>query len=252
MTDRLSYANVIATLALFVALGGSSYAALSVGSKQIANNSVRSKDLRNNDVRGRDIRKSTVRASDVRNGALQGKDVRDDALTGADVMESTLAAVPSAQNALTLGGKPASAFLGSDKQQRTGLIKLTHGQTKTFASSGPFTWRAICSDDGGGSTRLRVTLQTTEAGSFGGPGGERSPRAHRSTYSTTRAPHRSMRSACRCRRSPRAGQPPRTRLRRHKGRRRRLRGQRHPLALEREPGQPDWAVPVRRTGLVDG
>ena len=52
---------------------------------------------------------------------------RDDALTGADVMESTLAAVPSAQNALTLGGKPASAFLGSDKQQRSGLIKLTHG-----------------------------------------------------------------------------------------------------------------------------
>jgi hypothetical protein len=151
-----------------VALGGSSYAALSVGSDQIANNSVRSKDLRNNDVRGRDIRKDTVRGTDVRNGDLQGKDVRDDTLTGADVKESSLATVPSAQDTQTLGGKPASAFLGSDKQLRTGLIKLMHGDTKTVASSGPFTWRAACSDAGGGSTRLQVTLETTESGSFAG------------------------------------------------------------------------------------
>ena len=44
---RLSYANVIATLALFAALGGSSYAALnlpkaSVGAKQLKKNSVTS------------------------------------------------------------------------------------------------------------------------------------------------------------------------------------------------------------------
>src|SRR5215212_5220241 len=50
---------VVAGLALFVALGGSSYAALKVGSGQIKNNSVRSRDLRNNDVRGRDIRQGT-------------------------------------------------------------------------------------------------------------------------------------------------------------------------------------------------
>jgi hypothetical protein len=49
-----TFANVIALLALFVALGDSSYAALSVGSKQIVDNSVRSKDLRNNEVRGHD------------------------------------------------------------------------------------------------------------------------------------------------------------------------------------------------------
>ena len=43
--SRLWYANVVATLALFVALGGSSYAALnlpkaSVGAKQLKKNSV--------------------------------------------------------------------------------------------------------------------------------------------------------------------------------------------------------------------
>jgi hypothetical protein len=165
---HFSFANLTALLALFVALGGSSYAALSVGSKQIANNSVRSKDLRNNDVRGRDIRKGTVRGTDVRDGDLQGKDVRDNTLTGADVKESSLATVPSAQDAQTLAGKPASAFLGSDKQLRTGLIKLMHGDTETVASSGPFTWKAACTDDGGGNTGLTVTLESTEANSFAG------------------------------------------------------------------------------------
>jgi hypothetical protein len=165
---HFSFANLTALLALFVALGGSSYAALSVGSKQIANNSVRSKDLRNNNVRGRDIHKATVRGTDVRDGDLKGRDVRDDTLTGADVKESSLATVPSAQDAQTLTGKPASAFLGSDKQLRTGLIKLLHGDTKTVASSGPFTWKAACTDDGGGNTGLTVTLESTEANSFAG------------------------------------------------------------------------------------
>jgi hypothetical protein len=34
---RLTYANVVATLALFIALGGSSYAITQIGSKQVRN-----------------------------------------------------------------------------------------------------------------------------------------------------------------------------------------------------------------------
>jgi hypothetical protein len=165
---HFSFANLTALLALFVALGGSSYAALSVGSKQIANNSVRSKDLRNNDVRGRDIRKGTVRGTDVRDGDVKGRDVRDNTLTGADVKESSLGSVPSALDAQTLAGKPASAFLGSGQQLKTGLIRLARDETKTMASNGPFTWKAACSDGGGGNTRLVVTVETTEAGSVTG------------------------------------------------------------------------------------
>jgi hypothetical protein len=48
--DRLSYANVMATLALFVALGGVGYAAVklprdSVGAKQIKEDAVRFSEL---------------------------------------------------------------------------------------------------------------------------------------------------------------------------------------------------------------
>jgi hypothetical protein len=184
MTSRPRFANVLALLALFLSLGGSSYAALRVSSADIVDNSVRSKDLRNNGVRSRDVRNGAVRSADVRNGGLQGRDMQANSITGTAVRESSLGAVPAARDALmlagkpaaaylggdaaTLGGKPASAFLGSDKQVRTGLIRLAHGESKTIATHGPFTWKAACSDDGGGNTGLTVTVETTEADSFAG------------------------------------------------------------------------------------
>lgn len=95
----LSFANVTSLLALFVALGGTSYAvATTFGSKQIRNNSLRSVDVRNNDLRGRDVRNQT----------LTGADVAADTLTGADVQESSLGPVPDANR---LGGRDATGFL---------------------------------------------------------------------------------------------------------------------------------------------
>jgi hypothetical protein len=60
---RLTFANVVSMIALFVALGGSSYAALKVTSRNVP------KDA----LTGADIQK------------LTGKDVTDNSLTGADV-----------------------------------------------------------------------------------------------------------------------------------------------------------------------
>lgn len=62
--------NAVGYLALFVALGGSSYAAVRVGSGQIQNNSVKSVDLKNNDIRSTDIRNGTIRSKDVGKGTL--------------------------------------------------------------------------------------------------------------------------------------------------------------------------------------
>ena len=64
---RLTYANVVATLALFIALGGSSYAALSlpknsVGSKQLKANSVTSAKVKLGSLRADDF-KCSVRSS---------------------------------------------------------------------------------------------------------------------------------------------------------------------------------------------
>ncbi len=80
MRERLTFANVVSCIALFVALGGSAVAlkANSVGSRQIRNNS--------------------VRGQDVRNGSLKGKD-----LAAGSVGERELAPTPSDPNSLAMG-----------------------------------------------------------------------------------------------------------------------------------------------------
>lgn len=78
---RLTYANVVATLALFVALGGSSYAALKIS--------------------GRDIQKHTITGQNIKRNSLGRRQIK----------ESNLSAVPRALNAARLDGYPAERFL---------------------------------------------------------------------------------------------------------------------------------------------
>ncbi len=94
---HLSYSNVIATAALFIALGGTSYAVIRVDSRDVVNNSLRSTDVRNDSLRSRDIRDRTLRA----------RDVKLDALGGGAVKESALGQVPRATNADHVGGLTA-------------------------------------------------------------------------------------------------------------------------------------------------
>jgi hypothetical protein len=80
LLDRLSYANVTATLALFVALGGTSYAVTT-----LPRNSVGPKQLRTNSVGGSEIRKQAVRSSDIGDRSVRLRDISKstrDALTG--------------------------------------------------------------------------------------------------------------------------------------------------------------------------
>lgn len=62
---KLTYSNVVASIALFVALGGTSYGLATgvIGSREIKDNTVRSKDVRNNSLTGRDINERTIRSS---------------------------------------------------------------------------------------------------------------------------------------------------------------------------------------------
>jgi hypothetical protein len=67
---RPSPSLIIALLALFVALGGTSYAVSKIGSRQVANNSLLSKDLRDNSVQSRDVRNRSLLARDFKQGQL--------------------------------------------------------------------------------------------------------------------------------------------------------------------------------------
>ena len=52
---RLTYANVVATLALFVALGGGAYAAVTIGPSNIQNDAVRSRHIKDGEVKNADL-----------------------------------------------------------------------------------------------------------------------------------------------------------------------------------------------------
>jgi len=99
---RISPAMGVALLALFVALGGVSYAAVKINGKNIKNGTVTGKKLKN--------------------GTLKGNKIAANAIGGGAVNESSLGKVPSAANAdsagsagsagnaAQLGGQAASSY----------------------------------------------------------------------------------------------------------------------------------------------
>jgi len=114
LLGKLTYANVVSTLALFLVVAGGSALAAS----HLAKNSVGTKQIKNN----------AVTASKIKNGTVTGAKIAPDTVTGSNVNVATLGTVPtathannadsatnannadSARNAGSLGGSPASAY----------------------------------------------------------------------------------------------------------------------------------------------
>ena len=57
---RMTYANVMSTLAVFIALGGSSYAAVKISGANIKNRSIAAKKLKANSLTGREVRETRL------------------------------------------------------------------------------------------------------------------------------------------------------------------------------------------------
>lgn len=120
-------------LALFIALGGTSYAAATVGSQDIQQRAVQTRHLDRGVVTSAKVRDGSLLAADFRAGQLPagasgpqgpagdrgpqgppGKDaqINPNSLTGADINEATLGQVP---NAATLGGLASDNFVRSNE-----------------------------------------------------------------------------------------------------------------------------------------
>jgi|tagenome__1003787_1003787.scaffolds.fasta_scaffold20453909_1 hypothetical protein len=67
---HLTYANVVSTVCLFIVLGGSAYAAHTIGSKQIQDGSIQGKDIKNNSIDGRDVKNKSLSTADFKPGGL--------------------------------------------------------------------------------------------------------------------------------------------------------------------------------------
>lgn len=71
MRERLTYANVMSTLAVFVALGGSSYAALTINGSQISKRSIAGSKLKRNTLGAAQIRESRLGIVPMARNTLQ-------------------------------------------------------------------------------------------------------------------------------------------------------------------------------------
>jgi hypothetical protein len=122
LRSKLSYANIVATLALFLVIaGGSAFAA-----GKLAKNSVGNKQIKNN----------AITTAKIKNGSVTGAKIAKGSVTGSNINLSSLGAVPSATHATSadtastatnagqLGGVPASRYL-------TLASTLQSGQTET-------------------------------------------------------------------------------------------------------------------------
>jgi hypothetical protein len=128
---RPSPALVIACIALFVSLGGVSWAFATgtIDSREIKNNSVLGKDIKDSTITTKDLRNNEVRGADIRNSTITGRDVALDTLGGFDIKESTLGQVPDSAR---LGGRSSSEFVLKEAPSFTPLT-LTGGTAGTPA-----------------------------------------------------------------------------------------------------------------------
>jgi hypothetical protein len=70
LRTRLTYANVMATSAVFIAIGGSSYAAIQVTGKNVKNRSLTARDIKKSSLTTREIKNASLLARDFRAGQL--------------------------------------------------------------------------------------------------------------------------------------------------------------------------------------
>jgi hypothetical protein len=124
---RLSFANVTSAIALFVALGGTSYAAITlpddsvgraqirtggVGKSEIGSRTVGASEIRGSSVTAPDIKTGAVGPSEVRPNAIDSDELTDGGIGAADLSDAAKTAV-AALNAVTFRASAAADGTGA-------------------------------------------------------------------------------------------------------------------------------------------
>jgi hypothetical protein len=147
----LSYANIVASVALFMALGGVSYAASTA-----ATNSVRSSSIKNGQVKNADLGANAVTSVKIADGQVKG----------ADVLESSLGRVPSAANA----AHATNADLAADANTVGGLAPTVFVQKSDLLNSPLLTGHFSCAGSAWESVSSTATYTATGSEKHGTAG----------------------------------------------------------------------------------
>jgi hypothetical protein len=176
LRGRLTYANVMATFAVFIALGGTSFAALTISGQNVANGSLTYKDLRRDTLGGNRIKESrlgqvrSARNADLLNGVTAAQFLvrcPEETVPVSDVCVERAARSPVAY------GLAAVACEGTDRQAAPGRRLPSHDELMTaigdagiaLAPGGELTRNVYPSGSDPG--RLNVLNVTDDAGSVG-------------------------------------------------------------------------------------
>jgi hypothetical protein len=175
LRQKLTYANVMATVAVFVALGGSSYAALRITGKNVPKDALTGADIKN--LTGKDVRNESLDTRDVKN--LLATDFRPGQLpsggpggqgapggqgqTGATGPQGPAGpqgdqgvqglqgpqGPPGPSTAYYTNGAPGTTMTGNNTPAVVNVINVPAGKYAYFASvglsnTGPATWTGAC------------------------------------------------------------------------------------------------------------
>ena len=142
LRKRLTYANVMSSIAVFLVLGGGA----ALAANQLGKNSVGSRQLKKNAVTSAKIKKNAVTTAKIRNRAV----------TGAKINVGTLGTVPSAARAETAGN--ANTVGGSSVNKV--FAKVPVSASATLGAFGAFKFVATC--DGSGNVAIEVDPQAPD------------------------------------------------------------------------------------------
>ncbi|HVC07452.1 MAG TPA: hypothetical protein VND98_07710 [Solirubrobacterales bacterium] len=144
---RLTYANVMSSLAVFLILGGgAAFAATklaknSVGTKQIKNNAVTAAKIKKNAVTTAKIKAGAITGAQIEGGAVSGSNIASNTVTGANINASStpftqaVARFHSSAQFGFGGSEPPIIPLGTYTQPAGQDDQILAGLTVSFSAS---------------------------------------------------------------------------------------------------------------------
>ena len=180
MQKVFSFSNVVAMLALFLALGGSVYAASNkpksnkINGAKIKPKSIPGNRIKARSLTGAQIKARTLTGAQIKPGSLTGKEVVGRSLSG--VSASSLAAVQYAVTTIPLvpytqGGTSTTAACGPGQKVIGGGAVVSSDVSASVSDSGPMVsrtgWEATAHTWSDGET-MTVTAICTDVVSISG------------------------------------------------------------------------------------
>jgi hypothetical protein len=179
LRPHLTYANVVATLCMFLLLGGT---AAAVDGSLAGQNTVGSMDIINGEVLTADLGPNSVTSGKIADGEVKNADLGPNAAASNTIADAGVKGIDIANGQVTgadVGNESLTEDEIEDIVSSGGVTRLAVGEEKTLLQDGPFTVTATCNPEPIFERALIVitsseehSIASLDADGSGGGGGE--------------------------------------------------------------------------------